>query len=144
MPNAFIKVVGRGKDPNLNILKTKTNVDLYNKFIHEDELDKYIKDSQSVILPYKSATQSGVIIKSFSLGVPVVCFDVGSLSEYVEHGHDGFIVSKGDIKKFVAEMKNSSLKRSQLNKNIVRSYRAKYSKEAFVSQYEFFINNLVK
>ena len=35
----------------------------------------------------------------------MVCFDVGSLSEYVEHGYDGFIVSKGDIKKFVAEMK---------------------------------------
>ena len=51
--------------------------------MQENELDELISNASLTILPYTSATQSGVIIKSYALGTPVAVSDIEGLSEYV-------------------------------------------------------------
>jgi len=45
-----------------------------------------------VVLPYRSATQSGVTHVAFALGVPVITTDVGGLPETVKSGVTGLVV----------------------------------------------------
>ena len=67
MPDAVINVMGAGTDNAIEILQGLTNVNVVNEFISEDDLNMQLRKTTAVILPYDSATQSGVIIKSFSM-----------------------------------------------------------------------------
>ena len=40
-------------------------------------------------------------IESLAMGVPVVGYDVGGVSEVVHHGHTGWLVEHGDTSGFV-------------------------------------------
>ena len=44
------------------------------------------------MLPYKSATQSGVIATAYEFNVPVIASKVGGLSEYVKDEETGILV----------------------------------------------------
>jgi glycosyltransferase involved in cell wall biosynthesis len=55
-----------------------------------------------VVLPYVSATQSGVVPVAYSFGKPVVATTVGALPEYVDHGRTGLLVPPRDEKKLAA------------------------------------------
>jgi len=45
-----------------------------------------------VVLPYRSATASGVLQLAYAFGRPVVATDLGALSEDVDHGQTGLLV----------------------------------------------------
>jgi glycosyltransferase involved in cell wall biosynthesis len=50
------------------------------------------------ILPYHSATQSGITGISYHFELPMIATNVGGLSEIIEHEQTGLIVSKPDQK----------------------------------------------
>ncbi len=66
------------------------------RYINEDEVGDYFRRSDLCILPYKSATQSGVIATAYSYDTPVIASRVGGLSEYVEDGISGLLVPPND------------------------------------------------
>ena len=45
-----------------------------------------------VVLPYKSATQSGITAIAYHFGMPVITTDVGGLKESVQHERTGLVV----------------------------------------------------
>lgn len=49
-----------------------------------------------VVLPYRSATQSGIVQTAFQLDRPVVCTRVGGLEEMVTDGESGLLVPPED------------------------------------------------
>ena len=49
-----------------------------------------------VVLPYRSATQSGVTHVAYALGVPVITTDVGGLAETVRPDETGLVVPPED------------------------------------------------
>jgi glycosyltransferase involved in cell wall biosynthesis len=49
----------------------------------------------AVVLPYRNATQSGVLAHAFAAGRPVIATDVGSFPEYVD-ADNGYLVPAGD------------------------------------------------
>jgi len=49
-----------------------------------------------VVLPYRSATASGVLQVAYAFGVPVVASAVGTLAEDVKHGETGLLVEPDD------------------------------------------------
>jgi glycosyltransferase involved in cell wall biosynthesis len=53
------------------------------KNLSNGELVGLVEDSRFVVLPYRDATQSGVLLTAYALGRPVVVSRVGGLSEYV-------------------------------------------------------------
>ncbi len=48
--------------------------------------------SDVVILPYRSATQSGILNVAYGFNKPVIVTDVGGLAEFVDEGKTGFVV----------------------------------------------------
>jgi glycosyltransferase involved in cell wall biosynthesis len=67
------------------------NITIHNKFIANEEVKNYFCACDLVVLPYKTATQSGVTQIAFHFEKPMLVTDVGGLSEIVKHGKSGYV-----------------------------------------------------
>lgn len=70
----------------------------FNQYIPDDEVANYFSAADVCVLPYKSATQSGISATSFHFEVPLIATNVGGLSETIEQGKTGIIVPPNDEK----------------------------------------------
>jgi glycosyltransferase involved in cell wall biosynthesis len=77
-------------------LRMGDRVTLVDRYVSDDEVAHFFLAADLLVLPYLSATQSGVIQIAQSFGLPVVTTDVGGLPEVVEDGKTGFLVPAGD------------------------------------------------
>ena len=50
-----------------------------NYFVDKDDIKKYFLSSELVVLPYKSASQSGVLSLAYNFNRPVLITDVGEI-----------------------------------------------------------------
>jgi glycosyltransferase involved in cell wall biosynthesis len=66
------------------------------RYVPNEELRAYFDLANVVVLPYVSATQSGVAQLAFGCGKPVITTQVGGLPEIVEDGSTGLLVPPGD------------------------------------------------
>ena len=51
------------------------------------------------MLPYKSATQSGIVQVAVNFCMPVIAANVGGIGEVIEDGKTGFVVEKENPEK---------------------------------------------
>jgi D-inositol-3-phosphate glycosyltransferase len=72
------------------------SVRLLDRYLPDEEVEALLKAADVVVLPYRSATQSGVTHVAYALGVPVITTDVGGLSETVKPGVTGMVVPPED------------------------------------------------
>lgn len=61
-------------------------------YVPDSEVEKYFEACDLVILPYESATQSGIVQIAFGFEKPVIVTDVGGLPDVVTKGRTGYIV----------------------------------------------------
>src|ERR1035437_41866 len=73
-------------------LGISNNVKLVNKFVPNEEVVEYYLASDLNILPYRSATQSGILNVSYGFLKPVLVTNVGGLSEFVNNGKTGIVI----------------------------------------------------
>lgn len=94
MQNLKLLIAGSGviDDSLLKKIKENRNIELINRYIKDEEFQPLLDKVDFVVLPYKSASQSGVIPMCFAYGKTVVATDVGALSEQVPEG-TGVLVS---------------------------------------------------
>lgn len=71
-------------------------VRIVDRYVDNEEVSLYFSAADVVVLPYESATQSGVAQIAFGLGVPVITTDVGGLGQAVAHGRTGLLVPPRD------------------------------------------------
>lgn len=67
------------------------SVVLHDRFIPDDEVKYYFSVADAVVLPYRSATQSGVTQIAYNFCVPMIVTDVGGLSEIVPDDRVGYV-----------------------------------------------------
>lgn len=98
IPNIKLLVVGEsyeGFSFYKNIvteLNITNHVKMENRFVANEEVAKYYSSSDLVILPYRSATQSGILNVAYGFLKPVLVTDVGGLAEFVDDKKTGIIV----------------------------------------------------
>ncbi|NTU67735.1 MAG: glycosyltransferase [Chlorobiaceae bacterium] len=69
-------------------------VQLLPGYVSADRLAPLFAAADAVVLPYRSATQSGVAPLALSHGVPVIACDAGALPSQVAHGRTGWVVRR--------------------------------------------------
>lgn len=89
-------------------LKKFPNVTVDERYVSDNEIKSIFQKCEWVILPYNSATQSGVVVESYKHSKPVISFDVGAISEQVEDGKTGFLVASGDIATFAEKIQKAN------------------------------------
>lgn len=67
------------------------SVDLYPGYVSRERSALLFAAAECVVLPYRSATQSGVVQQAYGCGIPVIVTPVGALPEVVRHGITGWI-----------------------------------------------------
>lgn len=72
-------------------------VALEDGYVPNERVGLYFSAADAVVLPYRSATQSGIVPIAYQLERPVICTDVGGLAEVVEHGRTGLICPPLDV-----------------------------------------------
>jgi glycosyltransferase involved in cell wall biosynthesis len=66
------------------------------RYIPDDEVQVYFRAADLVVLPYQSATQSGITQTAFAFERPVVVTAVGGLPDVVDDGVTGYVVPPDD------------------------------------------------
>jgi glycosyltransferase involved in cell wall biosynthesis len=96
-PGATIRLVGSGLDRSLAARAVATQgVTLEDRWVDESEVPTYFGQADLVVLPYTSATQSGVIPVAAAFALPVIASDVGGLAEQLDGGACGVLVPPSD------------------------------------------------
>jgi glycosyltransferase involved in cell wall biosynthesis len=97
----------------------------------DEELLAYYLECDFVVLPYKEASQSGVLLTALTLGKPVIVAKVGALPEVVQAVQGGYIVNPNNPNLLSKAMdKISNIPRDELvkwSKNIRKKTLKKYS-----------------
>lgn len=88
----------------------KERVKVFEGYVKDSEVSPYFSASDLVVLPYRSATQSGISAVACHFGVPMLVTDVGGLKEEVGAAGTGIVaerpepsVIKEEILRFFAD-----------------------------------------
>jgi glycosyltransferase involved in cell wall biosynthesis len=96
-------------------LKLEEHIVIRDEYVRNEDISLYFSSADVVVLPYVTATQSGIVQIAFGMNKPVITTNVGGLPEAVEDGKTGFIV----------EPESSE----QLAQAILKFYEGKYEAE---------------
>ena len=109
-PDIQFDVIGR-VDPQMqevvNQLAKEKNVKLNNDYVTDAEMRAAFINCDWAIVPYNSASQSGIIIDAYKYSRPVIAFEVGAIPEQVDDGKSGYLVKAGNNQKFAAKLKEA-------------------------------------
>lgn len=96
-------------------LKLDLHVKLLNEFIPNEEVEKYFVPSDLVVLPYRSATQSGILNLAYGFLKPVLVTNVGGLAEFVDNGKTGYVIKPDSQEDLVNGIINFFEQRQKIN-----------------------------
>jgi glycosyltransferase involved in cell wall biosynthesis len=146
VPDVRLLVVGEFFDdpePYLEQIReggVEDRVTIHNAYVGNDEVARWFSAADMLVLPYHSATNSGIVQIGYNFAVPAIVTDVGSLSEVVIDGETGYVLkdaSPEELAAAVGRMYQGETIRS-FSENI-EVERRKYSWEAFVEGMERFV-----
>ena len=109
-PEIQFDVVGR-VDPQVqelvDELKKLPNVMMNNGYVTDEEMAKAFIKADWIVLPYNSATQSGVVIDGYRYGRPCIAFNVGAIAEQVCEGISGYLIPEGNNAAFADKLREA-------------------------------------
>jgi glycosyltransferase involved in cell wall biosynthesis len=73
----------------------KDRISMNLKYIKDSEVADYFSAADLAVLPYRSATQSGISSVSYHFEVPMIVTDVGGLKETIGDRGTGLVASEG-------------------------------------------------
>lgn len=126
VPDATLTIAGGGKIYfDIAPYQKLDWVEVINRYVGMEELAGLLQYCALSVCPYTDATQSGVIMTSYSLCKPVVATNVGGLGEMVEDGKTGLLVSPKDVDALahaIIALLNDDTKREEMADNIRNDY----------------------
>lgn len=126
VPDATLTIAGGGKMYfDVSPYEKFDWVKIINRYVGMEELAGLLQDCALTVCPYTDATQSGVIMTSYSLCKPVVATNVGGLGEMVDSGKSGLLVPPKNVgalaDAIIALLKDDTLREKMVD-NIRNDY----------------------
>jgi glycosyltransferase involved in cell wall biosynthesis len=142
-PRCHLLVVGEFYDdreryaPDLERLVRAGRLTLVDRYVPNEEIPLYFSAADLVMVPYLTATQSGVIQMAYGFHKPVVATRVGGIPEAVIEGQTGYLVPPADSAALARAVRTyfESADRERMREAIARENR-KYSWERMVETIE--------
>lgn len=125
-PDIKLVVAGGGKYHfDISEYAALPYIDIRNRFIPDEELVALMNKTQFMVCPYTDATQSGVIMSSFTFGTPVIATRVGGLPEMLGNGKYGMLVKEKDtdaLYKGICSLLSDEEQLADYRKEIAKDY----------------------
>lgn len=83
------------------LCRVTTGAHLHNKYVSDEEFDRWIVAADTIVLPYREIWSSGVLERAKLYGRPVIATDVGGIGDQAPPGTLFF----GDVESLVQAMK---------------------------------------
>jgi len=109
-PEIHFDVVGRvdlQTEALVEALGKENNVELNLGYVSDTQMREAFTGADWIVVPYKSASQSGIIIDAYKYARPVIAFDVGAIAEQVRDEKSGYLVAPGDIDGFAEKLREA-------------------------------------
>lgn len=76
----------------INESPLKDNIIVFEQYIPDDMVSTLFSAADVLVLPYKSATQSGVVALAYQMELPMVATDVGALGSTIRESNTGVVI----------------------------------------------------
>ncbi len=109
------------------------HIRIADNYIPNEDVGKYFTASDLVLLPYSSATGSGIAQTAYAFDIPVIATNTGSLAETVIEGKTGYVVEKENPEAFAdAVIKFFEQEKTEEFKKNIAVEKKKYTWESYV------------
>lgn len=124
----------------------KDRIRLFTRYIKDSEVKVFFSASDLAVLPYRSATQSGISAIAYHFEVPLVVTDVGGLRQSIGDCGTGLVAPKADADCVVREIRTyfSDANLKTLCVNSIRAEKDRLSWRTFSKRLLEFSDNLYK
>ena len=124
----------------------KDRIKLFTNYIKDSEVKDYFSAADLAVLPYRSATQSGISAIAYHFEVPMVVTDVGGLRQAIGDCGTGLVAPKADPECIVKEIETyfSDTNIKTLCVNSIRAEKERLSWKTFCRRLVEFSDNLYK
>jgi len=123
-------------DSIIKKLNLHNRVHLINRFISDSELPNIFSSADCLILPYKQASQSGVVATAIHYNTPIIASDVGDLRCSIIEGKTGALVEPNKPTLLAKEIQNWFVQYKNISQVQIEYDKIREAKswDAFVSQ----------
>ena len=125
--------VQKGFEEEMEYLKNERlteGVDFYLRFIEEEEVNQLFGAADLTVLPYREASQSGVMFMSYTHGVPVIAPELGGFPDDIVEGENGFLFKTHDelsLKQMILKANSKwGVNNRKIRRNITQLTSEKY------------------
>ena len=102
-PGLRLRIVGEGSlAPYRRQLARLKNIEIHNGWLEEEKIPAVFGQASLLVLPYTSASQSGVLALAAGFSLPVVATHTGGLPEQIRSGETGLLVTPGSVNELAA------------------------------------------
>ncbi len=125
---------------------SKDRIRLFTDYIKDSEVKDYFSVADLAVLPYRSATQSGISAIAYHFEVPMVVTDVGGLRQAIGDSGTGLVARKADPDSIAKEIMTffSDENLRTLCINSIRAEKERLSWKTFGRKLLEFTDNLYK
>ncbi len=144
LPDSHLHLIGDGplRGEIEQAVVTKKLTDKISFYGFTNDVLSYMHQADVLVLPSIIEGLPGVILEAMYAKTPVVAYNVGGVSEVVQHNQTGFLIEKGDEEGFVealAQVKNNGKLATYVknaNELVVQKFNNTYLAGQFQSIYQ--------
>lgn len=116
------------------ISKSEANIDTDLSFVSDQQAANYFTNADAVVLPYLSATGSGVVTLAYNYGKPVIASRVSGLTDVVIDNQTGWLFSPIDAETLARTIQSITRKSASSKKAAIKKYCEENSWDNMASQ----------
>ena len=106
----------------------------FNEYIPDDKINIYFSASDYVVLPYKSASQSGIIPMAYHYNLPVIISDLDSLKKNVINNKTGLIFENENYNQLSKIISDITMNKISNDYNYIKEYKNNFTTKIFVEK----------
>lgn len=129
-------------------LNLRNRIKLFVRYIGDDEVPLFFSSADVCVLPYKSATQSGIVGIAYHFDLPVIATRVGGLHEMIEPYGSGILVEKPEANLIANAITKFFAEPIEKFKKGIEKYKSKanwdYLASKIIEEYDYYVSRKTK